>query len=362
MSANRILDTNEAGALGALRVFLSDWWDQAEIKAMLAPVELPDRQEVVTKVIESPSDLAFVNPFAPIMRANATAEVAEFVGDGPQGRLMALLRPCELRTLIELQKRNRIPSRPSGGGEAPERLITMVVDCPGTLPPADFAERVERHGLEEVTQEALGWAAKGSFKPALLRAACQVCDWPAARDADVTIGTFGVTPDRYLLVLAGSEETTSKLGLERVTDGEAAERKVARRQGRLSRVEEKRVERRKALTTARSWREGELFGLLGSFARCTLCADCLDACPLYDGELTSMLGVGGARRWGRPILPELVSLSRWLASCSGCGMCEEACPFGLPLATLVLAISHRVRAELQYTPGDLEQSLPWSSE
>ncbi|MEW6568724.1 MAG: 4Fe-4S dicluster domain-containing protein [Chloroflexota bacterium] len=94
------------------------------------------------------------------------------------------------------------------------------------------------------------------------------------------------------------------------------------------------------------------------FAGCSLCGDCLDACPLYDGELSGLLGMGSARYGGRPLLAELVDVSRWLASCSGCGMCEEACSCGVPITLLIAPLADRMRQELHYTPGDPAQRLP----
>ena len=120
-----------------------------------------------------------------------------------------------------------------------------------------------------------------------------------------------------------------------------------------------RADRRKNLAREDSLDEKNFSSLLGLFARCTLCADCLDACPLYGGELAGMLGVNRLHQGGRPLLSELVGVSRWLVSCSGCGMCQEACEHSVTLSQLISAISHRLRSELHYTAGDPLQRLPW---
>ena len=96
---------------------------------------------------------------------------------------------------------------------------------------------------------------------------------------------------------------------------------------------------------------GGLAGALTTLATCTECRLCLQACPLYDGELDdprlSLVGQLGA-------------VSRWLVSCSGCGMCEESCPNGVPLAVLARALSRPLRAKFDYTPGrSVEEKLPW---
>jgi Na+-translocating ferredoxin:NAD+ oxidoreductase RnfC subunit len=63
--------------------------------------------------------------------------------------------------------------------------------------------------------------------------------------------------------------------------------------------------------------------------------------------LAGLLGV----RSERPPLAELIDVSRWLASCSGCGMCEAACAQEVPIMQLVSALSHRIRAERHAPAG-----------
>jgi Fe-S oxidoreductase len=99
---------------------------------------------------------------------------------------------------------------------------------------------------------------------------------------------------------------------------------------------------------------------MAMLARCTLCADCLDACPLYDGELSGMLGVRETQQRAHPLLTELVSVCRWLASCSGCGMCQETCEQGVSLTPLIITLSHRIQHGLKYRPGDPDRRLPWT--
>jgi Fe-S oxidoreductase len=72
-----------------------------------------------------------------------------------------------------------------------------------------------------------------------------------------------------------------------------------------------------------------------------------------------MLGAGDGRQSGGSLLSELIRVSRWLASCSGCGMCRESCENGIPLTQIVTTLSHRIQSELNYKPGDPNHRLPW---
>lgn len=359
MNVNRELSIGNAGVEGRLRTFLQGFWERVGLKAMLAPVELPERPYVIPQVISHPAGLAKVNPFAPFMSTNAASAVSEFIINQPRGPLAVLLRPCELRTLVELQKRKQVRFNSGKLGDSKGFMITIGMDCPGTYPCAEFFRRAEQSGLQMVTGEALTYGSEEGSIPGELRSACQICDGPVSSSADITIGTFGIDPHEYLLVIARDELTDSNLALEQVTDRIATVPEMMHRNNIVEKVINTRMKHRANLNASDSMPRADVYSLLACFARCTLCADCLDACSLYEGELSGLLGVGGSSHRNRPILVELVSVIRWLSSCSGCGMCEEACQQGIALSRLVSILSRQIRQEIQYTPGEPETCPPW---
>jgi formate dehydrogenase subunit beta len=359
MKVNRVLSIGSMDAISRLRAFLQQWWERVELKAMLAPVELPYRPYVIPQMICELDSLARVNPFAPFMSSNAASAVSEFTSTQPRGPLAVLLRPCELRTLVELQKRKRLCFESGKPGDGRSFMITIGVDCPGTFPCAEYYRRVEQTSIEVVTHEALTYGADEGLLPGEARPACQICDWPVPWSADITIGTIGMDPHQNLLIIARDELTDSSLALEEVTDRIATVPELIRRKITIEKIENARSVRQASLNAHDALRQGDFCSLLAGFARCTLCTDCLDACPLYEGELSGLLGVGGTSQRSRPILVELVSVTRWLSSCSGCGMCEEACQQGVALSRLVSILSHHIRDEIQYTPGEPEKCPPW---
>jgi len=359
MMVNHFLQIRNGDTVDTLREFLSAWWVQNDIEAMLAPVEIPGEPAVNVRIIEGSAELRTVNPFAPIMLINAAALVENFLRQHPGKRLAIVLRPCELRTLVELRKRHRIPSWSQKDGNAEHQITVIGMDCPGTFPVGVFAEQVVSRGIDELTHQALEYGTRPGFVPHQLRSGCLVCDRPAPVGADMMIGAIGIAPHGFMLVIARDEETDARLQLHAVTDSLATEVQVVRRETAVGALVELNAQNRRKLALARSDDKDSLIGLFGLFARCSLCADCLDACPLYDGELTGMLGVDTPTSGSRPLLPELVSVSRWLASCSGCGMCQEACENDVSLTQLFAMISHQIRGELHYTAGDPFQNLPW---
>ncbi len=357
MSICRIIRVQHADPLGALRDFLAAWWAMG-LQGLLAPIESADRSGVVAHPIDQPGDLERINPFAPIMPGNAAALVDTFVRQRPGQRLAVLLRPCELRTLIELRKRRRVPFVDEALAE--HRLALVGVDCVATCSEAEYAQRVNEYGAESVMRDALMYAGEDAYSPYELRPACKICDWPAPRGAEVTIGILGVPVEQYLLVIAPDAEADARWRLGAVAAELASESQAAQREAAVCEL----IERRMAVRAQQlDWASGNLADLarvLSWLAPCTLCGDCLDACPLYNGELAGLLGVGSVRGNHHAPLPDFIGVARWLASCSGCGLCESACEQGVPLGLITAALSHGIRGGLQsYVAGAPDRPLPW---
>lgn len=352
MNVNRLIQVRNGEVLHALRDFLAAWWGRYSLDALLAPVEVPARSTVVTQVIEDPAGLAAVNPFAPVMLGNAAASISDYAQRYAGRRVAAILRPCELRTLVELRQQGRLLAEANA-------VVTLGVDCLATFAAEGYALRVEARGADAVTREALAYADEGGLPPQELRTACQVCSWPAPRGADLTLGVFGTKAGEYLLLIARDEATDARLGLGAVAAGLATESQAVRREVAIGAVAERRARTRAQLDSTAH--DGHRFGDLGSvlawFANCSLCGDCLDACPLYNGELSGLLGVHGAR----PPLAELVGVSRWLAACSGCGMCEAACDQRVPLMLLISSLSHQIQGAWPHTASDPARPVLWAS-
>ena len=352
MNVNRVIEVRDRDPLGAVRSALGAWWQKAGVDALLAPVELPDGTGTRSEVLLDARRLDEVNPFTPVMGSNAAAAIGKFSRDHPGARLAALLRPCELRALIELRKRRY-------GAAADDRVLTIGVDCTATLGPEAFAGRARTRGLAALTREALEAAAEGEPWPARPRTACQVCLSPAPRGADLAIGFLGLPAGQMLLLIARDEATDAANHLQHVAPTLASEAQVVQRESAVGTLDERRSRARAELARTATRRFSDLGSVLAWLAGCTLCGDCLDACPLYDGELSGLLGMGSSAYPGQPVLAELVEASRWLASCSGCGMCETACASEVPLSQLICGLSHRIQEELDYVPGDPSRRLPW---
>jgi len=356
MKVNHILEVQNGDAVATVREFLSAWWEQYHPEALLAPVEQDDPLGVAIKVIEDSEELNRINPFAPFMPGNSASIAHQLLQEHPGNRMAVILRPCELRAFVELQKRQRRHSRQGN-------VVVIGVDCLGTYSLADYRRFVVARGVDAMTHEALQNAAEGGLRPQRFRTACQICDWPAPRGADITIGTIGVASDKSILLIARDEKTDTALGLDILAASPASEYQVSHRETVVGAIADAHAGMRRSMIEDMEGmsRFDDLGSILAWFAGCSLCGECLKACPLYDEEFAGLVNRRSAMPAGRTPLGDMVNLSRWLASCAGCGMCEEECNMHVPLFLLISALSHRIRDKMAYRSGDPAQPPPWIS-
>lgn len=356
MNVNRVLEVRDGDTVDTLRGFLAAWWEQYQPEILLAPVEKKDRRGLTAKVIEDPEELVDVNPFAPVMSGNAASTAHRLLRENSGKRLAVMLRPCELRAFVELQKRQKPPI-----GQA--KVIIIGVDCLGTYSKDDYEHAVEVSGADEITGEVLRNAAEGGFKPQSFRTACQICDWPAPHGADLTIGTIGIDSGEFLLLVARDEKTDDVLGLANLAGELASEHQVSRRETVVGAIADTHAGLRNQMIEDMKgvYRFDDLGSILAWLASCSLCGECLKACPIYEGEFAGLLKRRREAETAIAPLGDMVSLSRWLASCAGCGMCEEGCNMHVPLFLLISALSHRIRDKMHYHSGDPAEKLPWMS-
>lgn len=355
MNVNRIIEVQAGDAVHSFQEFLKQWWQMYPPDALLAPVETDDRRSTQLGLISSPEELPAVNPFAPIMTENGTLNIWRYLQKHPGRRIVLILRPCELRTYIELCKRNRMPV-------FSDTVTLMGVDCLGTFTQGEFQQLVTAQGMQAVTETMLKNAAEGGLQALRIRPACQMCTSPSPQGADVIIGTIGVDTRRYLLLIARNEAIDQRLHFGQVTAHLATEYQVSHREFLAGAIADTRtgIRRKMIEETEPNSRFNDLGCLLALFANCTLCGKCLQACPLYNGKSAVLAGRKPAGRAGELPLKALVELSHWLASCSGCGMCEEACPQKVPLSLLISGLSQRIQREIHYKAGNPAVQLPWT--
>jgi formate dehydrogenase subunit beta len=188
-------------------------WKQKDLNGMLVPLNGSLETSPMPQLIDDPELLNQVNPFKPLMTVNAARLVPEHLNKHPNEHLGALMRPCEMRALVEMAKHDSFTI---------QQLTTICVDCLGTLSVEDYRWRAERKSPpDKLTSEALQFARQGGILAYRFRSACQMCKSPEARGADININVLGLPVRQQIMVQARDQATAESYRMDAITDRQA---------------------------------------------------------------------------------------------------------------------------------------------
>jgi Pyruvate/2-oxoacid:ferredoxin oxidoreductase delta subunit len=294
---------------------------------MVVPVYTPGGAGIKPALVERIEALASADPFAPLVPANAARRVIAVAREGREDRFCAVLRSCEARALRRLA---------DAGFYSRERWLIVGVDCLASFPADEFAWRVARAGsVEKLTRSALRFARQGGVAAYRYRRGCQMCTAPDPQDADVSIYLAGLPVKEHLLVRARDETVAREFQLEQITSGPASPALLAHHEQTLAKLNlRRRGVRERGIAAIPAGVPTDLESLLAWLRDCAPCRKCLEACPIYMGELEGILKEEPA---------SLEPARQWLAACLACGLCEEACPRHLPLTAIKSAIANALQ-------------------
>lgn len=328
--------------LGTVRDLVTAIWGTFDLGSMVVPLN-GILENTGPHEIGSIHDIKSLNPFTPLMPINAAKLIPNLLAANTGHKAGALLRPCELRTLIEMTKQDGLQF---------DNLLTISVDCLGTLPMDEYRWRVERKGSPKgLAQEALQFSRQGGIVRYRYRSACQVCISPEATCADINIGILGLPVRQYIFVNTKSAEIANKLNLPKLAESNIPQDLLDAHQRVTGRLIQRSENTRERIANGLAELLPEnIAALVEQLESCGDCATCLDSCPLCDMHYPQKDAQG---RW---IENEVV---RWLISCSGCGICEQACPQHLPLTIIFNHIQNQLAEEFDYQAGfSPDDSLP----
>ncbi|RLD98524.1 MAG: hypothetical protein DRI91_02950 [Aquificota bacterium] len=341
-----------------LKDLLKGLLEKDVVKALLVPMRIPSGESFAHVLTREAALVDDAWPIPPVMTVQGARVVSKLTRKGPVDKPTAVvLRPCELRAMRELIKLNQVK---------PEGLLTISFDCQGAYPLKDYIEG-DRGRLEELFQKSLGAQELPEARPL-----CQVCYHFTGELADIEVGFVGASEDEYYLVANSpeGEEALKTLGYQ--GGGDLKEREEA-----LKEMKEARRQKRRTYFT-------EEFGsqisgpdaLLSTLHDCTNCHNCMRVCPIcfcrecfFDSDALKVSPdnyLGRARKKGAlRLLPDTLlfhmgRMNHMSLSCVSCGVCEDACPNGVPVSRLFAMVGDRTRAIFDYEPGrDLEESIPF---
>ena len=364
MAKRAILEVKEGQAEEALRAFLKKLFDSEVVKALLVPQAVEGGKNVAQSLVTSAESLEGVDPLAPVLPVNSARIVSAMTKMAPPTRKTAVvLRPCEMRALIELVKLKQASL---------ENLITIGVDCFGTYSMSKYAEQASQS--DSPTGDFLKKVSEGNEDPDL-RIACQVCEYPVPLTSDLTIGLVGLDFDKGILVEANTpagEEILEKLELG------GGEQLAERREAAVS---ELLSDRRKKAEEFLDETRKEIAGvetLLSIFSTCITCHNCKTACPIcyckecffdsptFEMEADKYLRLadkrGALKMPTDTLLFHITRMNHMGVSCVGCGACEEACPNDIPVFKIFRLVGADLQKLFEYVPGrSLDDELPIST-
>ncbi len=336
---------------------LGNLLDQGLVDAVMAPG--------VSKGSDLPMPMLFTRaeamdtalPLAPVAGVSAAVQAAR-IGRGVKDRRLAVvLKPCELRAVIELAKLNQTSL---------EALVVISIECPGRMENDRYLKKLAE--LPDLPDKFSG----DSLLQEEAASTCLSCDAFEPVGADIIIHLFGL-PVMEQIGISGitsaGRELTEAMGLEKADP--APDQATA-----LTQLKEKKSQAKEELfkdTTEIVQNQDRFLEFLGG---CLGCFNCRTACPVcycrecvcaresFDRDLKDVTAradeSGKARLPGGLSMFHMTRLAHMSHACIGCGQCSSACPSSIPVADLFRTLGSAVQKTLDYEPGrDPEQPIPY---
>jgi len=366
MTITAKIDVKDKDILGSLQGFFKVLLETDDIQSLLVPQHLPMKDMVMPTLVTDPSQLDGVDPLAPAFAMNAAKIVARLTRKPMGAKVAVVLRPCEIRSFVELVKLKQ--------GRTDE-VILIGMDCLGALQNKDYFQLVEQKAAESTVvfyESVLGGKSTetGGFD---LAPACKACEYPVAENADILIGLYGMDVDHSLLVQSQTEAGDHILKQMNVS----ATDEPRARQDAIKAVINQRTQYRDDMFARTREATDSLEKMSAYFATCVNCYNCRVACPVcYCKECVFVTDVFNhdpsqylqwANRKGIIKMPtdtlfyHITRLAHMSTACVGCGQCSNACPNDIPVMELFRTIAHGTQQAFEYEAGkSFEEEPPLS--
>jgi formate dehydrogenase subunit beta len=306
--------------------------------------------------------------------------IKEYLDGASHMKLAVVGKPCDIRAIIELQKRKQIDI---------DNVFLIGLNCTGTIAPAtarkmyteDFKVNPNDVIHEDIDDGELTITLKDGTKKSMSlaklekkglgrRENCRRCEYNIPTFSDLGFGKWG-TEDvdgagTFVEVFTEKGQTLLDCAINKGFIKVNPPTKTG--------IETRERKDKTAIEEAKHWREHDFTPLLKmdlperykywteEFAKCIKCFGCRDACPICYCE-NCLLEANREFLVGGEIPPNgifpLTRLAHVADSCIGCGQCQDACPMELPLSKLFTLLNSQLSEIFDYTPGiNIEERPP----
>ena len=325
------------------------------IDAILIPHETPDGDSFAYILARDAELIKTGVPLPPIMPISGGRVLMSLCKNGGGTlRIAAIMRPCEIRSAIELSKLRQVDL---------ERLLLITMDCPGAIPLSSwFADQATARERFDALDE--------NPDNEHLRPICRICDNADITNPDLHIGTRGLQAGSASLIACSEhgEQFLESMGMNVTAD-------LKSWRGKTRELKSDRIEKRKIKFAELREDYAGINGLSNALRGCIGCRICRDVCPLcicrecyFDcltiqrtpEEYLRRADEAGFLRFppGNALF-HIGRMTHMSFQCVSCGACEDACPVGLPVAQLFSMVGEETSSVFEYLPGmDREAEIP----
>jgi formate dehydrogenase subunit beta len=374
-----ILERGESG--GAVTAILKCALENGAIDGIVTVrSKKGDRFSGIPVLITDPKDLFDTAGSLHCSLPNIPRFVKEYLDGAAHMKLAVVGKPCDIRAIIELQKRKQIDI---------DNVFLIGLNCTGTIAPA-VARKMYTENFkvspsdvirEDIDDGELTITLKdGTTKSKDLaklekkglgrRENCRRCEYNIPTFADLAFGKWGTEGSEGVGTFVEVQTEKGKTLLDRAIGKKFIEVTTPTKTG----IETREQKDKTAIEKAKEWREHDFSPLLKmdlpkrykywteEFKKCIKCFGCRDACPICYCE-TCLLEANREFLVGGEIPPNgifpITRLAHVADSCVGCGQCQDACPMELPLSKLFTLMNSQLNEIFDYEPGvDVEERPP----
>ena len=296
-------------------------------------------------------------PLAPAAGVSAAVQAGRMGRGTKDKRLAVVLKPCEVRAVIELAKLHQTSL---------ESLVLISMECFGRMENSSYLEMLTNNpDLPDAYLDDPGLQEKAT-------PTCLSCDAFEPVGADLIIhltgmnikneiGITGVTKTGKELTAAMSLEQTSSFPDQTRAISELREKRALAKEELFKNIRETFEDSGRCLEFL-----GNCLGCFNCRTACPVCycRECVCARESFDRDLEDVLTRAGrsglARLPGGLSMFHMTRLAHMSHACIGCGQCSSVCPSAIPVADLFRTLGAEVQKALNYSPGrDPEEPIPY---